>query len=287
MLHQALARLMPMGYDAYAFFDADNQPDAEFLQKMNDALAAGERVCKGRLKASNPYDSWVSGGYGLYHALMEWVYSRPHAAAGMSSNLVGTGFVVHRDVMDELGGWNTETICEDSEFAAICARIGVRIAWVYEALSYDEQVTDFKLSLIQRVRWCRGMVMTARRYTKDLLRRDCPNRKVALDFAMVLILSHTAPLSMLLSILSLPFQNRLMLLMTLGSLALSIVGMIFLAILLCILGGYSVRRMLPTILLYPLYTASWFPLQLAALFLPIRSWKPIPHQGGEVEDLAA
>ena len=104
---------------------------------------------------------------------------------------------------------------------------------------------------------------------------------------MVLILSHTAPLSMLLSILSLPFQNRLMLLMTLGSLALSIVGMIFLAILLCILGGYSVRRMLPTILLYPLYTASWFPLQLAALFLPIRSWKPIPHQGGEVEDLAA
>ena len=57
--------------------------------------------------------------------------------------------------------------------------------------------------------------------------------------------------------------------------------------LLCILGGYSVRRMLPTILLYPLYTASWFPLQLAALFLPIRSWKPIPHQGGEVEDLAA
>ena len=254
---------------------------------VNDALAAGERVCKGRLKASNPYDSWVSGGYGLYHALMEWVYSRPHAAAGMSSNLVGTGFVVHRDVMDELGGWNTETICEDSEFAAICARIGVRIAWVYEALSYDEQVTDFKLSLIQRVRWCRGMVMTARRYTKDLLRRDCPNRKVALDFAMVLILSHTAPLSMLLSILSLPFQNRLMLLMTLGSLALSIVGMIFLAILLCILGGYSVRRMLPTILLYPLYTASWFPLQLAALFLPIRSWKPIPHQGGEVEDLAA
>lgn len=287
VLHQALARLMPMGYDAYAFFDADNQPDAEFLQKMNDALAAGERVCKGRLKASNPYDSWVSGGYGLYHALMEWIYSRPHAAAGMSSNLVGTGFVVHRDVMDELGGWNTETICEDSEFAAICARIGVRIAWVYEALSYDEQVTDFKLSLIQRVRWCRGMVMTARRYTKDLLRRDCPNRKVALDFAMVLILSHTAPLSMLLSILSLPFQNRLMLLMTLGSLALSIVGMIFLAILLCILGGYSVRRMLPTILLYPLYTASWFPLQLAALFLPIRSWKPIPHQGGEVEDLAA
>lgn len=137
VLHQALARLMPMGYDAYAFFDADNQPDAEFLQKMNDALAAGERVCKGRLKASNPYDSWVSGGYGLYHALMEWVYSRPHAAAGMSSNLVGTGFVVHRDVMDELGGWNTETICEDSEFAAICARIGVRIAWVYEALSYD------------------------------------------------------------------------------------------------------------------------------------------------------
>ena len=93
VLHQVFESLLPMDYDAFAIFDADNLPDPAFMQVMNDALAAGERVCKGRLKAGNAFESWVSGGYGLYHALMEWTYSRPHSAAGFSSNLVGTAFV--------------------------------------------------------------------------------------------------------------------------------------------------------------------------------------------------
>ncbi|MBQ7006353.1 MAG: hypothetical protein IJN59_00840, partial [Oscillospiraceae bacterium] len=51
--------------DAYVVFDADNIPAPDFLQRINDAFAAGERVCKGRLKAGNYTESWVSGGYGL------------------------------------------------------------------------------------------------------------------------------------------------------------------------------------------------------------------------------
>lgn len=279
VLHQVIEHLTPMGYDAYAIFDADNLPDAEFLQRMNDALTAGERVCKGRLKASNPTQSWVSGGYGLYHTLMEWTYSRPHSAAGVSSNLVGTGFVFHREVMERLGGWNTVTLCEDSEFIALCAQIGVRVAWVPEALSYDEQVTKFGMSLRQRRRWCSGMIMTARVYLRTLLRKDVPNRKIALDFAVLLILSHTTPISFLLSVAALPFQPIWMIYATFAGLILSFIGMVLLAVLLCFLGGYSLRGMGPTIAMFPIYMASWLPLQLVSLFIPVRRWDAIPHTG--------
>lgn len=279
VLHQVIEHLTPMGYDAYAIFDADNLPDAEFLQRMNDALTAGERVCKGRLKASNPTQSWVSGGYGLYHTLMEWTYSRPHSAAGVSSNLVGTGFVFHREVMERLGGWNTVTLCEDSEFIALCAQIGVRVAWVPEALSYDEQVTKFGMSLRQRRRWCSGMIMTARVYLRTLLRKDVPNRKIALDFSVLLILSHTTPISFLLSVAALPFQPIWMIYATFAGLILSFIGMVLLAVLLCFLGGYSLRGMGPTIAMFPIYMASWLPLQLVSLFIPVRRWDAIPHTG--------
>ena len=68
VLHQVIERFLPENYDAFAFFDADNVPDPAFLSAMNDALCAGERVCKGRLKAGNAFDSWVSGNYEIGRA---------------------------------------------------------------------------------------------------------------------------------------------------------------------------------------------------------------------------
>ena len=279
VLHQAFEVLEGRGYDAYAIFDADNIPDREFMQRMNDALAAGERVCKGRLKCGNYADSWVSGGYGLYHALMELTYSRPHSAAGFSSNLVGTAFVAHREVIEAMGGWNTESICEDTEFAAQATRLGYRVAFVYDALSYDEQVADFGVSLRQRHRWCYGMIQCARLMTRSMFSRACPKRGMARDFGMLFIISHTAPLGGILGFISMFFQPRWMLVCCGAGLVLACVGMMLLAVFLCWYGGYPIRRMLPVILGFPIFMGSWIPLQILALFVPVRSWAEIKHKG--------
>lgn len=279
VLHQAVEKLLPMEYDAFAFFDADNLPDPAFLQSMNDALAAGERVCKGRLKAGNALDSWVAGGYGLYHAMMEWTYSRPHSAAGFSSNLVGTAFVVHREVFEAMGGWNTVTLCEDTEFAAQCTRIGYRVAWVHEALSYDEQVTSFWVSLRQRHRWCSGMVQAARLMMRDMFSARCPKKGMARDFGMLFLISHTAPLAAVVMLISLPFQTPVMLAMGGASLILSYIGMVIAAIVLCILGGYPVGRMGATVAMFPIFMVSWMPLQVVSLFVPVKHWHAIDHNG--------
>ena len=286
VLHQAIERFLPEKYDAFAFFDADNLPDPEFLAAMNDALCAGERVCKCRLKAGNAFDSWVAGNYGIYHAMMEWVFSRPHAAAGFSSNLVGTGYVVHREVFEKLGGWNTKSMCEDSEFGAICASIGVRVAWVYEALSYDEQVTGFWTSMRQRLRWCSGMVEAAHYRLPSLLKRDVPKRGVALDFAITFILAHTQPIAAVLMVLALPWYPGWMFLTMACSAGLSAIGIMLFSMLMCKLGGYPIGKMKLAILLSPIFMASWAPLQILALVKPVKRWSPIAHTGQEIKEAA-
>lgn len=286
VLHQTIERFLPEKYDAFAFFDADNLPDPEFLAAMNDALCAGERVCKCRLKAGNAFDSWVAGNYGIYHAMMEWVFSRPHALAGFSSNLVGTGYVVHREVFEKLDGWNTKSMCEDSEFGAICASIGVRVAWVYEALSYDEQVTGFLTSLRQRLRWCSGMVEAAHYRLPSLLKRDVPKRGIALDFAMTFILAHTQPLATVLMLLALPWYPGWMFATMACSAGLSAIGIMLVSALMCKLGGYPIRKMKKAILLSPIFMVSWVPLQILALVKPVKRWSPIVHTGQEIKEAA-
>ena len=59
--------------------------------------------------------------------------------------------------------------------------------------------------------------------------------------------------------------------------ALSALGSMALALLLAILGGYRDRRILRTVLGFPLFMAAWLPLQLVSLFSRTRSWQPIAH----------
>ena len=282
-LHEAVAWLLPRGYDAFCVFDADNVADTQFLARMNDAFCAGAQVCKGAMRVKNPYDSWLSGCYGLYFTLFDTFFSRARMSCGLSSKLVGTGFAVHRAVLERFGGWNTSTIAEDAEFAALCAANGVRVCFVPNALTYDEAPNDFAVSLRQRRRWCSGIMDAA----------------VKMDAALAAALRGSAPLRALdsLLIVNAPFLQVLMLLPltltlisalmggTLPSLALrgalslaaSTLGLMAFAALLALLGGYRDRRIVRTIMGFPLFMAAWLPIQIVSLVSRTRSWQPIVH----------
>ena len=51
------------------------------------------------------------------------------------------------------------------------------------------------------------------------------------------------------------------------------------AVPLCLLGGYGLRGMGRTVLLFPLFMASWLPLQVFSLFRDTRTWHTVRHVG--------
>ncbi|MBQ1603599.1 MAG: glycosyltransferase family 2 protein [Oscillospiraceae bacterium] len=282
-LHEAVSWLLPRGYDAFCVFDADNLVHQDFLSHMNDAFCAGARVAKGRMRVKNPGDSWVAGCYGLYFALFDVFFNRPRAALGLSAKLVGTGFAVHREVLLRQGGWNTETIAEDAEFAAQCACRGERVWWVSEALTFDEAPASFRVSLTQRLRWCSGIQCVAREKLGGLVRalgRADEPRVIDMMFFLcapfVQVLSLVPGLLLFLDALLCGMAGGWMLFLAV-SLLLVGAGMIVLAAAAAVSFGYRGRGMIKSVLLFPLFMASWLPLQTAALAHPVRSWRPIRH----------
>lgn len=282
-LHEAVSWLLPRGYDAFCVFDADNLVHQDFLSHMNDAFCAGARVAKARMRVKNPGDSWVAGCYGLYFALFDVFFNRPRAALGLSAKLVGTGFAVHREVLLRQGGWNTETIAEDAEFAAQCACRGERVWWVSEALTFDEAPASFHVSLTQRLRWCSGIQCVAREKLGDLVRalgRADEPRVIDMMFFLcapfVQVLSLVPGLLLFLDALLCGMAGGWMLFLAF-SLLLVGAGMIVLAAAAAVSFGYRGRGMIKSVLLFPLFMASWLPLQVMAALHPVRSWRPIRH----------
>lgn len=281
-LHQAVAHLMGEDYDAFCVFDADNVVDGQFLARMNDAFVGGAQVCKASLRAKNPGDSWVSGWYGLYFTLFDIFYNRARANCGLSAKLVGTGFAVHRTVFERLGGWNTVTLAEDAEFSAQCAALGVRVRFVPGAVTYDEAPTTLTVSLRQRRRWCSGVMSVAEVSLKKLVpavvRRGGAR---ALDMMVFLLAPFVQVLSLLplaLGILSAALRGepgQYGLLLCLGLTA-GWLGLTAAAVLLAKIGGYG-RTVWKSVLTFPVFMASWLPLQVLSLLRRTREWKIIDH----------
>lgn len=279
-LHQAFAALSPLNYDAYCVFDADNLADPDFLARMNDAFCAGYRVAKGKLQASNPGQSWIAGCYDLYFENFDLFYSRPRASIGLSAKLVGTGFAVSRSFLEELGGWNTTTIAEDAEFAALCAEQGERIAWVPEAISYDEEPLSFRQSLTQRRRWCSGVQEVGFKMIPRLWHGFLRGGNLrALDFAVFLSMPFVQILAVIpalwnfASALGSPGWALQLLLSAAGFW----IGATAMAFGLALLGRRPLRSVWTSVLLYPIFTASWLPLHIIGLFRKTAVWKPMAH----------
>ena len=282
-LHQAFAQLLPKGYDAFLVFDADNVLAPDYLSRMNDAFASGAQVCKSRTRAQNPTASGVAGCYGLYNVIFDLIWNRARAACGLSAKLVGTGFGFRREVLEHLGGWNTSTIAEDAEFAAQCAGAGYRVCWVPDALNYDEEPTSFRLSLRQRKRWCSGVMQVAKQEVGRLWRTGVPRPALRWDITMFLLAPFTQAASGLLLLLGILAGvltgDATGLVVALCSLGLYCVGGMALGVLLCLLGGYGLQGMTKTIVLFPVFMASWLPLQVISLFRDTKQWYAVAHNG--------
>lgn len=79
--------------------------------------------------------------------------------------------MVKKETIDRYG-YDPKTITEDIEYTAICAINGIKIAFNENAITYDEQVTDFKSSLKQRKRWSFGTIQCLKNYTGSLIKKE-------------------------------------------------------------------------------------------------------------------
>ena len=280
VLRQAFAQLTRTGkYDAYCVFDADNLVSAGFFQSVNDALLNGSHVAQGFRDSKNPYDNWVSGSMSAFFWFMSLCYNESRDRLGITCHLNGTGFMVSDEAIRTIG-WNTHSLTEDLEFTALCALHGYRVGWMPDARIYDEQTTSFWVSCIQRRRWTAGSLQCMRRYVPRLIGKGT---LASWDIA-VLFLSNLMGIIGIIPTIGtalglLPFfishPWRILALVLLGVVYYLIVcagG----ALLYKIMGKLN-RRALPGIFGFPVFLASWMPINIFTCLTPPPTWKAVRH----------
>lgn len=283
VLHQTFDILLKdYDHDAYIIFDADNIVDENYISEMNKALNAGNQAAIGYRDSKNPTSSYLSGAYTLYYMTVTTFFNRARSNIGMNSMITGTGFMTSRSNMVKLGGWNTSTLTEDIEFTLQNCVAGTHIEYVPDAITYDDIPDDFSVSWNQRLRWAKGSMQNTRLMAKPLMKSVVNGKgKNSLDMFIMLLAAYMQIFGFFASVVGIlavflldaGIIKYLMRICLTGFLAQT-----FISIVLLLYYKKPILKMWKGIIYYPVFTVTWLPIIVVAIYKDNVEWKEIKHK---------
>lgn len=282
VLRRAFLKLEKEAFDGYVVLDADNVVDENFLQAANNTLCAGYEVGQARRESKNPYASWVACCTSIFFWFMNSLFNRSRAALGMSASLNGTGVLFSRKIIAQTG-YAVETLTEDLEYTAICALNDCKIAYMEDAVTYDEQPVSLRDSFTQRRRWSAGSFQCFKKFAGQLFKKRTLQAFDNLMLFSAIVTQVVALVPIVYAIFrfirNIVVHNNWA--ATFYALFSAIAGMFLtgltFAIIVAFASGNFSRKLFPQSLLMGFYLFTWMPANLLCLVTKPPKWTQIPH----------
>jgi cellulose synthase/poly-beta-1,6-N-acetylglucosamine synthase-like glycosyltransferase len=277
------------GYQGYFVFDADNLLDENYVREMNKMLGGKYKVLTSYRNSKNYGSNWISAGYSLWFLREAKYLNNPRCILGTSCAISGTGFLLHKDIVEKNNGWKHFLLTEDIEFTASSIVDGDCIGYCHKAMLYDEQPVLFSQSWTQRMRWAKGYLQVFRKYGgrlgKNLILKGsfaCYDMSMSIMPAIIL-----TAIGMLVNLSGLYFGYFMrdidiypLILSILESLGNAYLVLYAIGLLTTISEWRNIRCKAWKKLLYtfsfPIFMFTYIPISFVALFKKVE-WKPINH----------
>ncbi len=170
-LKYAYEKILETGID-YAFsirLDADNHINDEFFSLMNNAYSAGVQIARPYESALNMTQNMFTRACGLYYIFDSRFSSRVRERLHLDAHVNGPGSMTDMDIIRKLGGYDTVSIVEDTEFCFKRMLDGYRCHFVEDAVVYEDLPSSFRDTMNRNKRIASGNVRLLGKYTPRML----------------------------------------------------------------------------------------------------------------------
>ena len=187
-----------------AIFDADFIPPADFLRRtvpyfVNPKLA----VVQTRWSYINRNYSTLTEVEAI---MLDGHFAIEHSSrfrSGLFFNFNGTAGIWRREAIEDSGGWQHDTLTEDTDLSYRAQLRGWQFIYVPEIDCPSELPVEMNAFKSQQARWAKGLMQTAKKVLPRVMRSDAPfSVKAEAFFHLTANISY--PLMVFLSIILLP-----------------------------------------------------------------------------------
>jgi cellulose synthase/poly-beta-1,6-N-acetylglucosamine synthase-like glycosyltransferase len=190
--------------DLFAVFDADFMPPTDFLLRTIHHFADPQvGVVQTRWTYVNRHENLLTEVQGL---MLDGHFALEHVArfgGGLFFNFNGTAGILRRQMIDEAGGWQHDTLTEDSDLSYRAQLKGWKFVYLPQVECPSELPVDTYGFQVQQSRWAKGLTQVALKLLPQIMRAPVGWReKAEAWFHLTPNLSY--PLMVIVSILMLP-----------------------------------------------------------------------------------
>ena len=187
-----------------AIFDADFVPPPEWLMKVVHHFAEPEvGMVQTRWTHLNRNYSFLTQVEAI---LLDGHFVLEHGGrsrAGVYFNFNGTAGMWRRQAIDEAGGWQHDTLTEDTDLSYRAQLKGWRFKYLQDVECPAELPIEMTAFKTQQARWAKGLIQTGKKILPGVLRSDAPfHTKLEAWYHLTANLSY--PLMIVLSTLLMP-----------------------------------------------------------------------------------
>jgi cellulose synthase/poly-beta-1,6-N-acetylglucosamine synthase-like glycosyltransferase len=196
-LHSAKGELI-------AIFDADFVPPTDWLAKViNHFAEPGVGMVQTRWTHLNRNYSFLTQVEAI---LLDGHFVLEHGGrsrAGVFFNFNGTAGAWRRSAIDEAGGWQHDTLTEDTDLSYRAQLKGWKFKYLQDVECPAELPIEMTAFKTQQARWAKGLIQTGKKILPRVLKSDAPwHTKLEAWYHLTANLSY--PLMIVLSVLLMP-----------------------------------------------------------------------------------
>jgi cellulose synthase/poly-beta-1,6-N-acetylglucosamine synthase-like glycosyltransferase len=154
-----------------ATFDADSVPESDALLKAvkyfvdRDVAAVQGRIC-----SINSGQNMLTRMLSYECAVQYELYLGGKDSLDLYVGLAGTCQFIRKEALDAVGGWNENSLGEDTDLSVRLIERGDVIRYASEVRTFEESPFNVKSLLAQRARWYRGNIEVGLRFGRLMKR---------------------------------------------------------------------------------------------------------------------
>jgi cellulose synthase/poly-beta-1,6-N-acetylglucosamine synthase-like glycosyltransferase len=183
-----------------ATFDGDSVPEPDALLKAVAYFAdPSVAAVQGRICSINAGQNMLTRFLSYECSIQYELYLQGKDALDLYVGLAGTCQFIRKENLDAAGGWNENSLGEDSELSVKLIEQGKVIRYASEVRTFEESPFNVKSLLAQRARWYRGNIEVGLRFGRLMKRPNLRRLDAEMTFfgtfmILLCVINYFAPL---------------------------------------------------------------------------------------------
>lgn len=185
--------------DVLAIYDADNRPEPNSLRYLVANLLEDRTVgaVLGKFRTINKNHNLLTRFINIETLSFQSILQAGRWQMHRIATLPGTNYVLWRDILVKLQGWDEEALTEDSEMSIRMYLEGYTIKFIPYAVTHEQEPQLWSVWVRQRTRWVRGNNYVIGKFFKKI--PSFKNKRLAFDLLYTLSLYYVFFIALVIS----------------------------------------------------------------------------------------